>query len=76
MCCSSGQELWGSSPSGPGRLEGRRAPPETGVKCAALFPPVDPPPQAGPSFPAHTTIAFIHADVEVAAEGRGIDNNG
>lgn len=73
-CCSSQQELRGSSPNAPACLRVREPPSEAGVSAqpsshlpALLL--------AGPPvLPPCTCIAFIHADVEVAAEGRGVDD--
>lgn len=56
-----------------GVWEAEGPPPERGVKCSPV-PTCRPSSPGGALIPARTTIAFIHADVEVAAKGGGIDD--
>lgn len=73
-CAAPADRSCGAAPQvvqGVWKAEG--PPPETGVKCSPV-PTCRPSSPGRALIPAHTTIAFIHADVEVAAEGRGIDN--
>lgn len=56
-----------------GVWEAEGPPPERGVKCSPV-PTCRPSSPGRGLIPTRTTIAFIDANVKVAAEGGGIDN--